>query len=76
MKTGFYTCNNCGFYDSERKYCMLKGHQASNKDWCSKHNSNVYTCDSCGRLLTTPIIWENGDNINIFCKNCFKSIIK
>ena len=75
VKLGFYKCSNCGFYNSLQKHCMLKGCSTNNNDYCDRHNSNVYQCDGCGRLLTQPIVWQNGDTVNIFCKECFRKII-
>lgn len=77
IKQGFYKCSNCGFHSSYPKnYCMLKHHDVDDNDYCSKHKSVVYQCDVCGRLLTNPIIYGEGDNIHIYCRQCFNKVIK
>lgn len=71
----FYKCSNCGFYNSQQKYCMLKQHMADPIDYCSKHKTEVPICDKCNRLLTQPIIWNpEGDKIHIYCRQCFNSL--
>ena len=72
------TCKTCGILNPKLLKCQLFGHQVNpNIDFCSKHTTEVMTCEVCGMDMpktNTIIEVRNGESIRILCERCLNAI--
>lgn len=66
------TCKTCALYDPNTSTCpVLRAPIDPNKDFCSKHQINLHTCEACGRTSLKPILVPVGkDTYHSICGEC------
>jgi ribosomal protein S27E len=67
-------CKTCALANTKILKCRLFGHDINpNEDFCSKHSTEIITCDICGREMVksqSVIEVQNGDHIRVMCHDC------
>ena len=66
-------CGTCGLFNPQESTCpVLKMQVDPDKDFCSKHQTNLHTCETCGRIILKPIFVPEGeDTYHKICGQCF-----
>lgn len=74
-------CNTCALRqlntgpEGQQYYCQLHKYTVDiNKDFCSKHISELPTCDFCGNGLLVPQYIFNNDEWKILCPQCSEKL--
>lgn len=68
-------CQTCTLHKVATNSCYLMPSmqgQITPTDFCSKHKSDLLTCEICGSGLLDPLIEIIEEKVHIYCDNCYK----
>ena len=68
-------CRTCGILDKQQNVCpLLRSQVDPDKDYCTKHTTELNQCELCGHPTLTPFYTRDGDNWHIFCQECIHKL--
>ena len=69
-------CKTCALYNSNTSTCpVLRAPIDPDKDFCSKHQTNLHICEACGRASLKPILVPEGeDTYHSICGECLQQL--
>ena len=69
-------CKTCALYDPNTSTCpVLRAPVDPDKDFCSKHQTNLHVCEACGRASLKPILVPEGeDTYHSICGECLQQL--
>lgn len=64
-------CRTCCLRDATTSVCAISNTVVdADKDFCSKHKTELAYCEICGSGLLMPILVPEGEKYHMLCPNC------
>lgn len=68
-------CRTCEILDKQQNICpLLRSQVDPDKDYCTKHTTELKQCELCGQATLVPFYTRDGDNWHIFCQECIHKL--
>ena len=68
-------CRTCCLRDTTTSVCAISNTVVdADKDFCSKHKTELIYCEICGSGLLSPILVPEGEKYHMLCPNCSEQL--
>ena len=66
-------CRTCRILDPRQNVCQLSRQPVDpNKDYCTKHQEDIYQCERCHQATLMPFFTRHGDLWHVYCGDCIQ----